>query len=165
MSDMKRVKLVGVLVVLLLGAVGCGESQSSEIDQLNRKVAELDRENQQLWEQADLHKKEPWRSLANWNRIRLDMTRNQVLDILGHPRTTSYTGPGSYEWVYGLKPPPGHRTGEWYCSVSFKTPVSTSGRPLSFGHPPILESIYAPPTPPVSREPLVDRINPPSELR
>lgn len=95
---MNQMKVGGALLVLLLGAVGCGESQSSEIDRLNRKVAELDRENQRLWEQADLHKKEPWRSLANWNRIRLGMTRNQVLDVMGFPREKTYIGESSPRW-------------------------------------------------------------------
>ena len=142
---MKQVKLVGVLVVLLLGAVGCGESQSNEIDRLNRKVAELDRENQQLWEQAGLHKKEPWRSLANWNRIRLDMTRNQVLDVMGHPGDT-WGIPTSKTWQYG---PWDADALEYYSSIEFKSPFT----PGQYGGPPSYGEL------------VVSKINPPSDLQ
>lgn len=147
---MKQMNLVGVLVVLLLGAVGCGESQSNEIDRLNRKVAELDRENQQLWEQADLHKKEPWRSLANWNRIRLGMTRNQVLDIMGHPEHK--WGISTHEtWSYG---PWDDDTRDFYSSIKFQAPSrSQHGGPPSAYNP----MIYG--------EVVVSNINPPSDLQ
>ena len=142
---MKQVKFVGVLAILLLGAVGCGDSQSSEIDRLKREVAELDRENQQLWEQADLHKKEPWRSLANWNRIRLEMTRNQVLDIMGHPGNK--WGISSNEtWNYG---PWDDDTRDYYSSIEFNAP-------MTFGQ-------YG--TPPSYGKLVVSKINPPSDLQ
>ena len=141
---MKQMNLVGVLVILLLGAVGCGESQSSEVDRLRRENAALDRENQQLWEQADLHKKEPWRSLANWNRIRMDMTKNQVIEILGHPRKVVAS-----EWRYG---PIGDE--EWECSVTFQGPLISSSQRWPGG---LYEMVYG--------EPVVSEIDLPSALK
>lgn len=132
---MKQMKVVGVLI-LLLGAPGCGESQSSEIDRLKREVADLDRENQQLWEQADLHKKEPWKSLANWNRIAYGMTRTQVSDILGHAPAKAIGGNDKEEeWLYGPRNRQFGRGSEpWSSSVTFKVLVIDTQTRIGTGY-------------------------------
>lgn len=118
------------LAIFMLAAIGCDESQSSEVGRLKREVADLESENQLLWEQAQQAKQapdEPWRSLENWNRIRIGMTYNEVIEIMGHPREA--TDLSNLVW-YRYGPEEGD---EWQGEVRFShdsRALDQFGRPL-----------------------------------
>ena len=123
------------LAIFMLTTISCDESQSSEVSQLKREVADLESENQRLWEQAQQVPTEPWRRLENWNRIRLGMTFNEVIEIMGHPREATDISP--LVW-YRYGPEEGD---EWQSHIRFG--YAGSGLP-KLGTPHVVDEVKLP---------------------